>query len=351
MKQLNGADRQYPMTGAVDLPPDIQQIIRRKSSRDPTSRFSIKLHALLMHADNDPSRQEALGLGWLTDTAFRLNKKRLVAVMEIKHNTLNVNLKDLKFRQSEKENNGWTVWEREGFSRFSTIEELADLKAETPGEGVPIPFADDAQAMKLVMLRDLNFGFVDPPTAQMFKRFTISIWEELLPQVPLQYIVSPPEFLSVAAERFRASHQKLENSLKILKAVFVCPNSAQLSMLDFAKFMAKFGPEETLMQKLDSILKSSNRNQNWLKLSKPPVEEQPLIYGYFDDVEHNCFVLQRLDQPEERIYNLINVPATDDYLVDSKGMKYASWQKYFEMNPLPLQTVWTSLSDWPQFMF
>jgi hypothetical protein len=117
--------------------------------------------------------------------------------------------------------------------------------------------------------------------------------------------------------------------------------------------MAKFGPEETLMGKLASILKSSNTNQNWLKLCRPihPGDTQDSISGYFDEAEHNCFVIHRSGQPEERIYNIIDVAANDKYLVDSRTKKYTSWQDYFEVNPIPKQFSWAYECDWPQFGF
>jgi hypothetical protein len=69
-----------------------------------------------MYAGEDPAKQESIGAGWIYETSSRLNKKRLVIVMEIKHNTLNVNLKDLKFHLLEPEKSGWTVWERPDFT-------------------------------------------------------------------------------------------------------------------------------------------------------------------------------------------------------------------------------------------
>jgi hypothetical protein len=304
-----------------------------------------------MYAGDDLERQEYVGAGWTDDNAFRINKKRLTAVMEIKHNTLNVNLKDLKFHQIEPEKNGWTVWDRPGFTRLSSLDQLIDAKSDQDGDAlVQTGIADDSQLAKLSMLRDLTVGFVEPAEVQLFKRFTLSIWEELIGS-SVQCVVIPSDFLHLAAERFRASHQKLDNALKILNAIFVCADPTQLTLLDFAKFLAKFGPEETLMQKLDSILKSSNQNHNWLKLSRPLLrDDRPPIYGFFDEREHNCFVLRRAGRPDERLYNLMHVPATSEYLVDTDGRTYLSWQTYFEAHPLP-SPLRDAPAEWPQFDF
>ena len=42
------------------LPANIREIIKRKSSRDPASRFCAKLYALLSHSTTDPSLEERL---------------------------------------------------------------------------------------------------------------------------------------------------------------------------------------------------------------------------------------------------------------------------------------------------
>ena len=87
------------------LPHDIQQILRRKSSRDPSSRFSTKLHILLnfVQNSNDKDMEEKVGCAWVTDEEFRLNKRIITNILGIKLNTLNVNLHALGFiQQNEK---------------------------------------------------------------------------------------------------------------------------------------------------------------------------------------------------------------------------------------------------------
>jgi hypothetical protein len=316
------------------LPLEIQQMVKRKSSRDPMSRFSSKLHNLLKYAGDDANLQEFIGAGWVSSDRFRLNKKRLIEVMEIKLNTLNVNLKDLKFRQLAYDQQGWTIWERQGFTRSSTLDDLADVRGEKviQPEALPEILADDSQMSKLSGIHDIVLGITDASAVILFKRFVMSIWEELIPSNGSKFTAAPDDFFGAAAERFRASHQKLENSLVILKTVFVSFDPNQFSILDFAKFMAKFGPEETLMQKIGSLLKASNDNNNWLKIGRDQGNTDPKegMIGYFDENEHNCFVLNWGKGKCERVYNMVDVPFGGAFLVDSGGRKCLSWQEYFE---------------------
>ena len=328
--------------GFEALPPEIQVMLKRKSSRDPNSRFSSKLHMLLNYAGNDAAKQEFIGAGWTEGGNFRINKKRLITIMDIKLNTLNVNLKDLKFQQLHSDQAGWTLWCRDGFAPNSTIDDIAEVKSEKfsqKGEKLVTTVPnDEMQQSKLTVLKDISLGKSDPAQTQLYKKIAISIWDELLDSPVQKSAVSPQEFINASAIRFRASHQKLENAKQILNHVFLYPDQSQLTIMDFAVFLARFGPEETLMQKVGSLLKSSNENGNWLRLTVAhdyiPGEND--FYGFFDDVDNNGFVLKKRDGSTIKIYNIVDAPATEPYLIDMNNQKYKSWQDYFILNPIYL---------------
>lgn len=364
--------------GMEALPPNIQAMLKRKSSRDPNSRFANKLHMLLNYADNDPVKQEFIGACWVDGSNFKINKKRLIQIMDIKLNTLNVNLKDLKFQQLHSDQSGWTLWRRDGFTPDSTIDDIVDAKPDkmqnanfdstligndglnsfhvdefgsyqansqftstpiTPSiTGTPSAFNDEIQQSKLAVLKDITIVKCDLTNVQLFKRIVISIWEELIDSPIQKLSTSPVDFINQAAIRFRASHQKLENAKEILSRIFVCADPSQLTIIDFALFIARFGPEETLMQKVGSLLKSSNLNGNWLRLQTGHDsligEPDTSFYGFFDDSSSNGFVIHRMDKTITKVYNIVDTPSTDPYLIDSDSNLYNSWEDYFAKNPI-----------------
>lgn len=334
---LNGMNQVGIGSGPFILPSEIQAMLKRKSSRDPNSRFSNKLHMLLDYAGDDTILQENIGCGWIGDCSFRINKKKLTQIMEIKINTLNVNLKDLQFHQTQADQKGWTNWERPGFTRLSTPDELADVRSDkgnNPNIDKPLGMIDDDnQTNKLAALRDINIGASTMEEIQTFKKNTLSIWEEIMSTD--KSTATPFDILRLAAERFRIKHQKVENAFKVIQAMFVCSDPNVLTIIDFAKFMSKFGPEATLMEKIDSLVKSSNANNDWLCV-KPatlsPLMNNQKLFGYFDEVEHNCVILHRNNE-EIRIWNMVNISPPEAYLVDSNGERYKSWQHYFEEHP------------------
>lgn len=323
------------------LPPDIRELIKRKSSRDPSSRFANKLHILLSFAGKDPNIIEYIGAGWISDSLFKINKKRFCIVMDIKLNTLNVNLRDLGFQQMSPDKGGWTEWSRNGFYVSSTLNDLAEITSDKSGgkdsDKSSRSAPDDTQSTKISTLREIAVGKCDNEVAQKFRRFTISIWDELCDGADDKTIFTLQEFVQLAAQRFRIHKQKVSNAAEVIQAIFTCADPNQITILDFAKFMAKFGPEETLMEKVGSIVSSSNRNGNWLHVTSNPqsISNEQKFYGYFDENEHNCIILVSPRRGPTRVWNKVDVAAsTGKYLVDDKGMEYDSWDNYFSINKI-----------------
>jgi len=330
-----------PSSEPVLLPPDIRAMIKRKSSRDPISRFAYKLHLLLMYAGDDVGRQNYIGAGWTCENQFRINKKRLITVMEIKLNTLNVNLKDLGFQQLQCDHNGWTEWSRHGFNRTSTLADLADVSSDkiSGKDGDKTQkghFVDESMVSKVSSLRDIVFGRCELETLQVFKRIANSIWEEIIDGIENKNSISFEEFLPLVSERFRVSHQSLKNAKRVLEVMFLC-DPKQVTIQDFARFLAKFGPEETVMEKIGSLTSSSNQNDHWFR----PVYGVPTdiadcsTYGYFDETEQNCIVIVQKNVKQCKVYNRLDIAIPGEYLIDDQGTTYSSWQDFFEKNPHP----------------
>jgi hypothetical protein len=102
------------------LPDHIRVSLKRKSSRNPNSRFQRNPHLLLSCSSEFPSLQDPVGLGWTSDSEFKMNKTTLSSVIGIKLNKINVNLRDLNFEQVERDKEGWTAWKGVGFTRSNS---------------------------------------------------------------------------------------------------------------------------------------------------------------------------------------------------------------------------------------
>jgi hypothetical protein len=307
---------------SLDLPPDIQAILKRKSSRDPASRFTSKLWAVLAHVARYPACEQELGVAWVDEDVFKMHKRTLASVMDIKLNTLNVDLRDLNFKQQQHDKDGWTRWKREGFTR----------QACTHPEDVQPP-------RKTTMTANSGSAFgLGPCPKLMYDQFFLQIsviWKEL--SNGSNGPVDAPWFVRRAAERFRQEGQPIQNAIDVLTAIISARPDGTTTFEQFAKFMAMFGPEKSLMLKIASLLEASQKSGQWLYFNTEQPQFPP-VYAAFDPCTPNCLVLRKYDNVS-RIWNFPTVDAVDgmQYIMDDLGKMYGSWTEYFTMHPVRQQ--------------
>lgn len=304
------------------LPYDIQTILKRKSSRDPSSRFSAKLHILLNYVNKHPDLDERVGCSWVTDDEFRINKHTLVNIMGIKINTLNVNLHDLGFKQLKHNKDGWTLWKKDGFTRNS-----ADFTE----------VAQPAPPKQKGIILNFNLGKTIPKDFETFKSICNRIWTDITQNDDRQ--VATHIFIQNAALRFKQLEQPLDNAQDVLRAI-ISPdrNSQTVTYSQFCKFMAMFGPEDTIMLKIASLLNCSNNNGQWLIFDSSITPGS--FWGFFEDQEPNRLVLKQSHSITIRTQNVWNMPLISAkdfncYILDDKNCSYRSWEEYFNQNPFP----------------
>ena len=300
-----------------DLPLEIQSMLKRKASRDPSSRFAAKLLALLTYVTQHPELEDTIGLAWVDDDVFKMNKHTLSTVMGIKLNTLNVNLRDLDFKQQQHNKGGWTRWKKDGFRRTVSSEES---------------YSYSAPAMPAQQLYPFRIGKVMPQVADQFFQGVRALWIQLN-GAPVN-AANTMMFTQSAAEVLRQEGQPLNNAIAVLAAI-ISPNEAKITTYEqFVKFMAMFGPRRTAMLKIESLLKCSRRTGQWL-FFHAETHPLPSVYAAFDDSEPNCLVI-RCNGSVTRVWNMPTVDCGNGqaYLVDELDRTYTSWAEYFDANPV-----------------
>jgi hypothetical protein len=306
---------------ATFLPPHIQEVLKRKSTRDPSSRFPTKLHLLLSYTRDLPSYQEMVGVAWLNEEEFRMNKVTLAGAMGIKINTLNVNLQDLNFESIGRSKDGWSRWHRAGFTRSCN--------------GL------DPNDENLLLAQSVSFtiwGLTDEEQA-LFRSECQRLWVDILQCSPTAR-VSADQAVECAALRFRYADQPLGNAIAVLKAVFLPgADETHIVFVDFYRFMARFGPEPTVMLKLAPLLCCSNATGQWLTFGRSRAYAE-LPIAYFDDECANCLRICHGDGDIERVYQNPYLEAyKDSYLIDEHGTRYRDWQDWFDEHPVT-QPLW-----------
>lgn len=315
-------------TQNFNLPPEVQAILRRKSSRDPASQFTPKLHTLLTLSTESPQREDELGLGWLGNNEFRMNKKLVGEIMGIKINTLNVNLKNLGFKQTQRDKDGWTHWQKADFTK----------------DNCGISSMDDQQKQKRcksqIGASNLTYsGRIGPdiPIREQietsFRNECKKVWCSLFSVNKESYPVN--DFIPAAARILKQERQPQNNAESVLKAIIHPRQDSNgfVTFQDFCRFLAMFGPPKSSMLKIASLLEHSNNTGNWLTFL-PETQQPNTFYGAFDPITPNCLVLHKKNGTEIKIYNKPQIEADGTcYLVDSMGREYSNWTEFFNMNP------------------
>ncbi|OHT07139.1 39 kDa initiator binding protein [Tritrichomonas foetus] len=323
------------------LPSNIQAILHRKSSRDPSSRFSRKLHALLSYVSANPEMEEQVGVSWLDDEIFQVCKKRLLEIMGIKLNTLNVNFHQLKFVQLQCDKQGWTRWRREGFTRRefnfgksynnnshnnSQQDDIFSLQAPKDQLG-GLPSSSTEEKI------ELKIGHMTSDQIDILSQHVQQEWQEIAgidkKSVDVNY------FVSTISARYKENEQPTHNAFDVLKAIFAPQGTDTVKFSDFYRFMAMFGPAKTVMLKIHSLLEVATAGTPWLYFGLLPSADFDDFYGHFDENEPNCLVLHKNDGTTTQIWNLPLSTSDEQYVIDDNCVKYASWQQYFAEHPPP----------------
>lgn len=322
----------YGQAIAKRLPDDIQKLLKRKSSRDPNSRFARKLHALLSYVEaTDPKLADDFGVGWIDDQVFRVFKPRLLGVMGIKLNTLNVNFKNLKFvqLQSDKRFPGWTKWRKDGFTKRTF-----QLPVNQANMG-NLPENDFFNTQVLpVVDKPIELGRVTHEQFDDMQRIAVQEWTEIIDsEHEMMMTCAAGYFVGKAAARYRHPQQTSQNAFEVLRAILTPQDQMEISYADFFRFLAMFGPPQTLMLKIHALLEVATADTPWLYFGLSPEIDDTTVAGLFDSSEPNALCIHN-GGDTEKVWNLPLVPAGEEYVEDKDGRKYSSWGDYFREHPV-----------------
>jgi hypothetical protein len=242
------------------LPSDIQAMLKRKSSRDPNSRFTSKLATLLGYVSRFPTSEEEIGVSWVDEVTFKMKKRALISILGIKVNTLNVNLRDLKFvQQTNPAKDGWTYWQKEGFTRSSASSFTEDPR---------IPESAGKFVMPIKPSWPFNLGCLGADGISQFFVSADRTWRGLTGPRRVQ-VIGAGEFLNRAARYLKQEGQQEQNALDVLTAILAPKKSEYLNFEHLARFLAMFGPIElrcskshrywSVHKKVDSGYRSTER--------------------------------------------------------------------------------------------
>ena len=331
------------MNSLKKLPQNVLNFIQHRSTRSQNSRFVKKLHLLLSYSNSSSEIEEEFGVKWVDDEEFRINKKKVCEVLDLKLNSLNVNLKKLQFIQTQADKHGWTQWKRYGFNRKDAILLIEDQSPEIETEQFLNSNSETNLSNDLNLNQNSNFeipfniGILSEDRIQLFNNYIILLWQEIVESHSIQN-VSFSFFMTKEAKRLQLPNQSFDNSYSIISSILSPNDISTIKFIDFYKFMAMFGPENTSMNKISSLLDSSYFSGKWLYFGYQIEEIQKYtnLFALFDENEPNCLLFHT---PEKiyRVYNLPDIDSNQNYIIDENGIIYKDWISYFSIHEILLK--------------
>jgi len=310
-------------------------MIQHRSTRSVNLRFVKKLHYLLSYVNASPELEQTCGLGWINDDEFRINKKILCELLDIRLNSLNVNLKKLQFNQTQSNREGWTCWKRNGFNRRD-----ASLLAYNSGnDGENENFSSDnnllyEQIKPSIYNISFKIGCFMKERHNSFVCTVVNLWHEII-QTENTVSISGTFYIPRQAQRIKLEKQPFCNAYEIVKSIICPPKSNLITFEHMFRFHSMFGPESTQMIKIQQLLDVSASNGYWLYFGYHYDEliKYVDVFACFDDKEPNCLILHS-PEGQRKVWNLPDVDSNSDYLIDDQGMSVKDWSSYFKKYPL-----------------
>jgi hypothetical protein len=141
------------------------------------------------------------------------------------------------------------------------------------------------------------------------------------------------KFVDRLAKALRTPEQPLANAVSVLNALPLFGGPEEVSIVNFVVFMARFGPSETAMLKIASLVKATGDGCKCISFGpgagEEDVERVP-FYGVFDGRELNRLTLSFPNGDDQCVWNIPLIDARGCYLLDDGATTYRSWEHYFE---------------------
>jgi hypothetical protein len=336
-----------PEITAAQIPEDIREPFAAKprGRAEAEGIFAPYLWHLLNWVGDDLTLQANVGCGWESDTVFFLEKRRFCAVFQVAMNTLNLKLRERKFDLARHPHH--SVCSCRDFTRTATIDDLKRIDARRRAGDAPpvtprvllIPLLDSVRLFSFVFfdLDKFKLGYVIPAWTEICRETIWAIDKSL-------FVVRAAEKFATSLQQHEYDSQQTEfgqwlaqtgsdiNEVAKLMINYVLVHDQQgiVTILDFARFLTRFGPEDCLLDKIHQLLRCSSVFGD---VFRPKVQasddgNRPLIS--YSNTYPNCFVLKKPPGISYHVYNAPLGPTKTGFLFDETGKWFLAWQPVFD---------------------
>lgn len=294
------------------IPRELRELLQRKTTRDPSSKFLNKIHILLTLSENSQETKTELGIMWNGDNDFKILKSTLIEILDIKLNTLNVLLKSNDFHPLRGEKDRWTRFKHDLLQRNSPLMTPEQLSAEAVPQLIhqrqsEIPYFNEVDAF----LKTYPLDFLTETELQLFKADVAQTWAAITNEHNVTFLTTS-DFLSKASPILRHPNQTIINAVEILSELATPDNEIAVTFKKFCQMLMAFGPSRSFMQKVQNILSHSHQHGNWFYAGITPEND---ISACFSEDEPEVLEIKQDGNVVRRITNNPTIDSDGEYLM------------------------------------
>lgn len=178
---------------------------------------------------------------------------------------------------------------------------------------------------------EVHIGKLEPELVETVYQNALKEWIEIIGTDYTDKIGSS-FFIPQVAKRYCAPKQPYQNAFEVLLAIFAPQDTNYIRFADFYKFFAFFGPSETIMFKIASLLEVATSGTHWMYFGLVPSNVS--VYGQIDENESNCLVIHGPNNTVTKVWNNPTKTSNENYIIDQNNQEYESWIQYFQIHPL-----------------
>jgi hypothetical protein len=121
-----------------------------------------------------------------------------------------------------------------------------------------------------------------------------------------------------------------ETAKLMINYVLVQDQPGIVTVLDFARFLARFAPEDCLLDKIHQLLRCSMMFGDAFRarVQAPNDGNRPIIS--YSNTYPNCFVLKKPPGSSYHVYNSPKAHTKTGFLFDEAGKWFLGWQPVFD---------------------
>ena len=324
---------------------------RSINQNDVEHSFPYKLWRCLQWAGSDQEKMVNLGAGWLSESKFFIQKNRFCQIFKMQINTFNFKLRTFKFTQYKQRQNLYTFWECEGFTKKSSISDLSYIYFRRRLDSTLPPVSE--LAIYIPLLYSIQLFTAEQESPQFFMKFksdSILLWVDIIRNNSI-WAVSSAYFLDVATSKFcetfssnltndsqqtefiqyiRQNKMDLyQTARQMIHYTLIHDDPALLTLSEFCQFMARFGPEQCVLEKIHQLLCCNQVYQQWFRPKIQSFDLEKPITGSFSNTFSNAFII-KCNKITYHIYNLPYTNTSAGFLVDETCKKFLTWHSVFE---------------------